>query len=166
VSIESIDGVLKILGKDVRSLAGYRESIQRIRRVPEHALQELAQRGYRIPDTSTILSLLEEVYLELSAKLGWNPVNCYHYSIKYGVCYGAPIPLGNKEVWGREGLFEELNKRLLEKRYRPITWELLKQLIKEITRPGVIWASWFSSVYTKQVEPHDISIMEPSFIKE
>jgi hypothetical protein len=166
VSIESINDVFKILGKDVRSLAGYRESIQRIRGVPEHALQELAQRGYRVPDTSTILSLLEEVYLELSAKLGWNPVNCYHYSIKYGVCYGAPIPLGNKEVWGREGLFEELNKRLLEKRYRPITWELLKQLIKEITRPGVIWASWFSSVYTKQVEPHDITIMEPSFIKE
>jgi hypothetical protein len=115
----------------------------------------------RVPDVSVILPLLEDVYLELSAKLGWNPVNCYHYSVKHNVCYGAPIPLGNKEVWGREGLFEELNKRLIERGYKPITWEQLKQLIKQITRPGVVWASWFSSVRTRQVEPHDITIMEP-----
>jgi hypothetical protein len=110
---------------------------------------------------SELLQLLEEVYLELSAKLGWNPVNCYHYSEKHGVCYGAPIPLGNRKVWGKEGLFEELNKKLVEKRCRTITWEQLKQLIKEITVPGAIWASWFSSIYTKQVEPHDITIMKP-----
>ena len=113
------------------------------------------------PDMQTLLSLLEDVYLELSKRLGWNPVNCYYYSEKHGVCYGAPIPLGNKAVWRREGLFEELNKRLVEKGYRPITWEELKQLIKEITRPGEVWASWFSSVYTKQVEPHDLTIMKP-----
>jgi hypothetical protein len=113
------------------------------------------------PDTQVLLSLLEDVYLELSKRLGWNPVNCYHFSAKYNVCYGAPIPLGNKRVWGREGLFEELNRRLIEKGFRPITWEELKQLIREITRPGVIWASWFSSVYTRQVEPHDITIMMP-----
>jgi hypothetical protein len=83
VSIESIDGILKILGKDVKSLAGYRGSIQRIRGVLEQALQELAQRGYRVPDTSTILSLLEEVYLELSTGIGWNPVNCTdHHSYR------------------------------------------------------------------------------------
>jgi len=166
VNVGNIDDILKILGKDAKSLVGYRESIQRIRGVPEQRLQELIQKRYRIPDEQTILSLLEEVYLELSAKLGWNPINCYHYSVKYGVCYGAPIPLGNKEVWGREGFFEELNKRLMEKGYRPITWEELKQLIKEITRPGIVWASWFSSIYTKQVEPHDITIMKPLFLKE
>jgi hypothetical protein len=75
------------------------------------------------PDVSLIFSLLEETYLELSARFGWNPVNCYHYSVKHGVCYGAPIPLGNKEVWGREGLFEELNKRLIERGYKPIREE-------------------------------------------
>jgi hypothetical protein len=80
---------------------------------------------------------------------------------KRWVCYGAPVPLGNKEVWGREGLFEELNKKLVEKGYRTITWEQLKQLIKEITRPGAVWASWFSSIYTRQVEPHDLTIMKP-----
>jgi hypothetical protein len=135
-----------------------------LRRKAQHSNPR--RRALRDPDTSTILSLLEEVYLELSAKLGWNPVNCYHYSTRYNVCYGAPIPLGNKEVWGREGLFEELNKRLVERGYKPITWEQLKQLIKKITKPGVIWASWFSSVRTRQVEPHDITIMKPSFIKE
>jgi hypothetical protein len=113
------------------------------------------------PDTSMVLSLLEETYLELSAKFGWRPVNCYHYSVRYSVCYGAPIPLGNKEVWGREGLFEELNKKLLERGYRPITWEELKALIKLIERPGRIWANWFSSPRTRQVEPHDLTIMKP-----
>jgi hypothetical protein len=116
---------------------------------------------HRELDRESLLQILEDVYLELSARLGWNPVNCYHYSEKHRVCYGAPVPLGNKEVWGREGLFEELNKRLVEKGYRTITWEQLKQLIKEITRPGTIWASWFSSVRTKQVEPHDLTIMKP-----
>jgi hypothetical protein len=166
ISVENLDDVLKILGKDMKSLEGYRESVKRVRGVTEQALQELIQRITQVPDTSTILTLLEEVYLELSVKLGWNPVNCYYYSIKYNVCYGAPVPLGNKKVWNREGLFEELNRKLIEKRYRPITWDHLKELIRSITKPGVIWASWFSSPYTKQVEPHDVTIMKPSFSKE
>jgi hypothetical protein len=77
------------------------------------------------------------------------------------LCYGAPIPLGNKEVWGREGLFEELNKKLIEKGHRPITWEELKQLIESIEKPGRIWANWFSSPYTRRIEPHDLTIMRP-----
>ena len=77
------------------------------------------------------------------------------------MCYGAPIPLGNKEVWGREGLFEELNRKLVERGYRPITWKYLKELIKSIEKPGRIWANWFSSPRTRQVEPHDITIMKP-----
>jgi len=119
-----------------------------------------------IPDTSTVLSLLEEVYLELSARYGWKPVNCFFYSSKFNVCYGAPIPLGNKDVWGKEGLFEELNKKLLNKRYRPLTWEYLRQLIKSIESPGVIYVSWFSSPYTRQIEPHDIIIWKPVFLQE
>jgi ABC-type glycerol-3-phosphate transport system substrate-binding protein len=107
------------------------------------------------------LELLEEVYLETSSKLKWNPANCHHYSTKHGVCYGAPIFLGNKDVWGREGLFEELNRRLIEGGFKPLTWEDFKKLIREITRPGVVWASWFSSVRTRQVEPHDLTIMIP-----
>jgi len=161
INVENIVEILRVLGKDVKSLIGYRESIQRIREVSQQALQELIQKIAYVPDVPSILSLLEDVYLELSVKLGWNPVNCYHYSVKHSVCYGAPIPLGNKEVWGREGLFEELNKRLLERGYKPITWEYLKQLIKSIMRPGVIWASWFSSPRTRQVEPHDLTIMKP-----
>jgi hypothetical protein len=118
------------------------------------------------PDKLMLLSLLEDVYLELSARYGWNPLNCYHYSLKHGVCYGAPIPLGNKRVWGREGLFEELNKRLVEAGYRPITWEELKQLISEIEKPGVVWATRFASEYTRTIEPHDLTIMEPLIRKE
>jgi len=112
-------------------------------------------------DNQILLQLLEDVYLELSSRLGWSPVNCYHFSQRHGVCYGAPVPLGNKEVWGREGLFEELNRKLVERGFKPITWEQLKQLIREITRPGVVWSSWFSSRYTRQVEPHDLTIMIP-----
>jgi hypothetical protein len=108
-----------------------------------------------------LLQLIEEVYLELSSKLGWNPVNCHHYSEKHNVCYGAPIFLGNKEVWGREGLFEELNRKLVSRGLRPLTWQELKQLIRDITRLGVVWASWFSSVRTRQVEPHDLTIVLP-----
>jgi hypothetical protein len=161
ISIESIEDVLNILGKDIKVLLGYRESIQRIRKIPQKAAQELIQRIVKVPDTVTILTTLEEVYLETSAKLGWNIVNCYHYSTKYNTCYGAPIFLGNKDVWGSEGLFEELNKKLVEKGFKPITWEHLKQLIKSITKPGVVWASWYLSTYTNQVEPHDITIMMP-----
>jgi hypothetical protein len=50
-----------------------------------------------------LLRLIEEAYLELSASYGWRPINCYHYSFKHGVCYGAPIFLGGKEVWRKEG---------------------------------------------------------------
>jgi len=129
-------------------------------------LQELIKKVTYAPEVSLIISLLEEAYLELSARLGWNPVNCYHYSTKHGVCYGAPIPLGNKEVWGREGLFEELNRKLVERGFKPITWQELKWLIREITRPGVVWANWFSSPRTRQVEPHDITIMKPIQISQ
>lgn len=108
-----------------------------------------------------VLELLEETYLELSRKYGWNPANCYYFSTKHNVCYGAPIPLGNREVWNREGLFEELNRKLAERGLKPLTWEELKQLIREITRPGVIWASWFSSVRTRRVEPFCLTIMKP-----
>jgi hypothetical protein len=161
INVERIIEILKFLGKDIKSLIGYRESIHRVRGVSQQGLQELIKKVTYVPEVSLIISLLEETYLELSARLGWNPVNCYYYSVRHNVCYGAPIPLGNKEVWSREGLFEELNKKLLERGYKPITWEYLKQLIKSIEKPGRVWANWFSSPRTRQVEPHDITIMKP-----
>jgi len=92
---------------------------------------------------------------------GWNPINCSYYSSIYNVCYGAPIMLGNKSVWGREGLFEELNKKLIKNGYTPITWDHLKQLLKSIEKGGVVYVSWFASPNTRQIEPHDIMIWKP-----
>ena len=59
-----------------------------------------------------LLRLLEEAYLELSARPGWHILNCYHHSTKYNVCYGTPVFLGISRVWHGEGLFEELNRKL------------------------------------------------------
>jgi hypothetical protein len=122
------------------------------------------KRTIQTPDISTVLSLLEEVYLELSARYGWKPVNCFYYSSKFNVCYGAPIPLGNKDVWGREGLFEELNKKLLERKYKPLTWDEFKKILREIRNPGIVDVIEFSSRYTRQIEPHSIMFHKPVFI--
>ncbi len=68
--------------------------------------------GRRAAGEEELFRLIEETYLELSARKGWNPINCRHYSTKYNVCYGAPIFLGNRRVWKRgptEGLFDVLN---------------------------------------------------------
>jgi hypothetical protein len=68
-----------------------------------------------------LLRLLEETYLEISARLGWRILNCHHYSTKFNVCYGAPVFLGNSRVWRKEGLFEELNRKLKAAGCEPIT---------------------------------------------
>jgi hypothetical protein len=112
-----------------------------------------------------LLRLLEETYLEISAKKGWNPINCYHYSTKFNVCYGAPIFLGNRRVWREEGLFEELNRKLKAVGYKPLTWEEFRELMRRIERQGVIWVNWFIAP-NGQVEPHDITIMKPTFLRD
>ena len=126
--------------------------------------------GRRAISEEELLRLLEETYLELSARLGWRILNCYHFSHRYGVCYGAPIFLGNsREVWKRspvrEGLFDVLNKKLKTMGYKPLKWEEFRELMKRIERQGVIWVNWFIAP-NGQVEPHDITIMEPVFLKE
>jgi hypothetical protein len=119
----------------------------------------------RVASEEELLRLLEETYLELSAKLGWRIANCYHYSFKHNVCYGAPIALGNRRVWRKEGLFEELNRKLRRLGYRPVTWNYFRDLMRRIERQGVIWVNWFIAP-NGQVEPHDITIMKPTFLHD
>ena len=120
-------------------------------------------------DREELFKLIEEVYLELSARMGWRILNCHHFSIRYNVCYGAPIFLGNLKVWKRspikEGLFDVLNRKLKSLGYEALTWEEFRQVMREIERQGVIWVNWFIAP-NGQVEPHDITIMEPVFLKE
>jgi hypothetical protein len=116
-----------------------------------------------------LLKLLEETYLELSARLGWNPINCRYFSYRYNTCYGAPIFLGNwKEVWKRErvdGLFDVLNRKLKAMGYEPLSWEQFRGLMRRIERQGVIWVNLFIAPNGK-VEPHDITIMKPTFLRD
>ncbi len=119
----------------------------------------------RVVGERELLRLLEETYLELSARHGWRILNCYHYSHRYNVCYGAPIFLGNREVWRKEGLFEELNKKLAKLGYREISWGQFRELMRRIERQGVIWVNWLMAP-NRQVEPHDITIMKPTFLQE
>jgi hypothetical protein len=112
-----------------------------------------------------LLRLIEETYLELSAKHGWHPINCYYYSTRYNTCYGAPIFLGNRQIWRKEGLFERLNEKLVELGYKKVTWEMFRDLMIKIERQGVIWVNWFIAPNGK-VEPHDITIMKPTFLND
>ena len=71
---------------------------------------------------------------------------------------GQPVPCGNKEIWGSEGLFEELNKILP----RPITWKEFKtilRLLQEKLGDG-IRVTWFIPPCdaSKEPEPHEIRI--------
>jgi hypothetical protein len=111
------------------------------------------------------LRLLEEAYLEISAKLGWRILNCHHYSTKFNVCYGAPIFLGNRRVWRKEGLFEELNAKPERLGYKRITWGEFRVLVRRVERQGVVWVNWFIAP-NGEVEPHDITIMKPTFLRE
>jgi hypothetical protein len=115
-----------------------------------------------------LFKLIEETYLELSAKRGWNPINCRYYSYRYNTCYGAPIFLGNKQVWKHEcvdGLFDVLNRKLKAMGYEPVSWETFRELMRRIERQGVVWVNWFMAP-NSEVEPHDITIMKPTFLKE
>ncbi len=93
--------------------------------------------GPRRAGEEELLRLIEETYLELSAKKGWNPINCRYFSYKYGVCYGAPILLGNRRAWKREpteGLFDVLNRKLRRMGYRPLSWGEFRELMRRIER--------------------------------
>ena len=122
-----------------------------------------------VTSEEALFKLIEEVYLELSARLGWRVLNCHHFSHRHGVCYGAPIFLGNwKKVWKRErveGLFDVLNRKLKTMGYKPLKWEEFRELMKKIERQGVIWVNWFIAP-NGQIEPHDITIMKPVFLSE
>jgi hypothetical protein len=121
--------------------------------------------GRRAAGEEESLRLLEETYLEISARLGWRILNCHHYSTKFNVCYGAPIFLGNRKVWREEGSFEELNRKLKMMGYKPITWDYFRELMRRVERQGVIWVNWFMAP-SGEVEPHDITIMKPVFLRD
>jgi hypothetical protein len=125
-------------------------------------------RRLKVLSEEELFKLIEETYLELSARKGWHPINCYYYSFKYNVCYGAPIFLGNRRVWRNEkgeGLFNVLNKKLRNRGYKPVTWEEFRELMLKIEKQGVIWVNWFGAP-TGRTEPHDITIMKPTFLEE
>jgi hypothetical protein len=125
-------------------------------------------RRFREPSEEVLFRLIEEVYLEISARMGWRVLNCHHYSTKYNICYGAPIFLGNRRVWKREpteGLFDVLNKKLKTMGYKPLSWEEFRELMRRVERQGVVWVNWFIAP-NGRVEPHDITIMKPVFLKE
>jgi MoaA/NifB/PqqE/SkfB family radical SAM enzyme len=124
---------------------------------------EMVRRDGEISEVE-LFRLIEETYLELSARHGWRILNCYHYSTKFNVCYGAPVFLGGREVWGKEGLFEELNRKLTRRGYTDITWDYFRELMRRIERQGIIWVNWFIAP-NGEVEPHDITIMKPTFLK-
>jgi hypothetical protein len=167
VRVESFEEIIKILNVENRkSITGYRGSVVRVnpRKINREALQKLVSKVLTTPEKSLLQELIEETYLELSAKHGWHPLNCYWYSLKYNVCYGAPIFLGGREVWGKEGLFEELNRKLVKRGYTDITWDYFRDIMKSIEIQGIIWVNWFIAPNGK-VEPHDITIMKPVFLR-
>lgn len=165
VRAERFEEIIEVLNvKDLKSITGYRSSVVRVdpRKINRETLQKLVSKILATPEKSLLQELIEETYLELSAKYGWHPVNCYWYSLKYNVCYGAPIFLGGREVWGKEGLFEELNRKLARRGYAGITWDYFRDIMRSIEVQGVIWVNWFIAPNGK-VEPHDITIMKPTF---
>jgi hypothetical protein len=167
IRVESFEEIIKILNVENRkTITGYRGSVVRVnpRKINREALQKLVSKVLTTPEKSLLQELIEETYLELSAKHGWRPLNCYWYSLKYNVCYGAPIFLGGREVWGMEGLFEELNRKLVKRGYTDITWGYFRDIMKSIEIQGIIWVNWFIAPNGK-VEPHDITIMKPVFLR-
>jgi len=165
--IEKLDEIVSALGLSEKELSEYRGSITRIspKKLSAEATQKLISRTLITPDPSTLFKLIEEVYLILSAKYGWNPVNCYHYSTKYNVCYGAPIPVGNKSIWGSEGLFEGLNIVLREKGYAELAWEYFKEILKVIEKPGIIQVTQIIAP-NGNVEPRSITFTKPVYLLE
>ena len=114
------------------------------------------------PDYETLCRLLEEAYVRLSRKYGWS------WGKPPYIEYGAPIHVGGKHIWGKEGLFEELNKLLRQRGYSEITWDEFKQLLKSLEKPELyakIWVSWIIAPNGK-VEPHDMTFYEPVFLRE
>ena len=98
-----------------------------------------------------LLRLLEKIYVELSLKQ--NPTR-----------YGYPIHIGGKHIWGREGLFEELNKRL----EKPISWEEFKQFLERIRKePKYFGRIYITFILSPKgtIEPHDIIFYKPISIK-
>ena len=89
-----------------------------------------------------ILRVLEESYLELAGR------------------YGEPVLAGNRDVWGWEGLFERVNKKLTSMGIRELTWEEFTELLKSFDKPkyyGKVYVTFVISPRGK-IEPHDIAI--------
>jgi ABC-type glycerol-3-phosphate transport system substrate-binding protein len=122
----------------------------------KHAQRRAKKRpNPKTPGTEQVLRLLEEAYVGLAKRYGW---------FYQGSYYGAPIHVGGKHVWGKEGLFEELNKKLKEQGFRELTWQEFRELLKKVHIPGRAWVNWILAPNGK-VEPHSITIMKPTFVE-
>ena len=142
---------LKILSLNEKSLIGYRSSIMLARKIEEKTIHKLYEWLSNKPETNQVLKLLEETYLELAGH------------------YGEPINVGGEHIWGSPGLFEYLNRKLVSKDYRPLSWEEFKGLLKGFNSPdyyGKIYVSWILSPKGLEVEPKSISFYFPVYLRK
>ena len=137
----NVDEVLEKLGLDKRSLVGFRQSLNRVRRVDRRLVEELYRSIVTLPSIKEVYRILEEAYLAHSGG------------------YGAPVFLGGE--WGGQGLFEEVNKRLEAMGYRPLTWSEFKGLLDSIEAPGRVEVAKIVNPKTGRVEPKTLIIHEP-----
>ncbi len=115
------------------------------RTASEEAKKQLAEMLMNVPEPQTILELIEDVYLRLAGR------------------YGEPVIVGNVEIWGFKGIFEELNSELMRRGYRALTWQEFVEYLHELEK-------YYAKVYVSfivspkgTIEPHDITFFEPVF---
>ncbi len=149
----------EILGLTVRRIIiGYRQSLQKVKNVKPDAYEKLYKKLTKVPELKTLYRLLEETYIEISQNKGWH--------LKQGTPYGYIAAVGNKEIWGTEGLFEILNKKLERLNYRKLTWNEFREYLRSLDTPayyGKVKVSWLLSPNGK-IEPLTISFFKPTFI--
>ncbi len=128
----------KLIGKKVR-----------LRVLIEPVETEQDKKQEKTPPRELLYRLIEEVYLRLGGR------------------YGEPVLVGNIEIWGFRGIFEDLNKELEKLGYRPLSWSEFVDLVKELDSSryyGKIYVTFLASP-KGTVEPHNIIIYRPTFLQ-
>ncbi len=149
--------IIEILGISEKSFRiGFRQSLQLVakNKIKPNAVDTLLNLLAKIPETPVFLKILEEEYVAL----------CRKYS---GEDYGYPIPIGNKEIWNREGLYEKVNERLTKLGYRKLSWIEFKKYLAALETPTYYGKIWINKIIAKtgNSEPHSITFSQPVFLK-
>jgi len=150
--------VTKILGITEKNFRiGFRQSLQSVakNKIKPNAVDSLLNLLAKVPETPVFLRILEEEYVAL----------CRKYS---GEDYGYPILIGNKEIWGREGLYEKVNERLVKLGYRELSWTEFKKYLSALDDPAYYGKVWINKIIAKtgDSEPHSITFSQPVFLKQ